>query len=61
MRGRRDPQCRDLFNEFDDVLLTTALGQCIRFPVTDVRVFAGRNSVGVRGINLADGRSRSSP
>lgn len=39
----------------DDVLLTTALGQCIRFPVDDVRVFAGRNSVGVRGINMADG------
>jgi len=37
----------------DDVLLTTANGQCIRFPVTDVRVFAGRNSIGVRGINLA--------
>ncbi|MCM2458263.1 DNA gyrase subunit A [Rhizobium sp. CG4] len=36
----------------DDVLLTTALGQCIRFPVDDVRVFAGRNSVGVRGISL---------
>ena len=41
--------------EFDDVLLTTARGQAIRFKVTDVRVFAGRNSVGVRGINLADG------
>jgi DNA gyrase subunit A len=40
--------------EQDDVLLTTALGQCIRFPVTDVRVFAGRNSVGVRGISLSD-------
>ncbi|WP_425090015.1 DNA gyrase subunit A [Stappia sp.] len=40
--------------EYDDVHLTTALGQCIRFPVTGVRVFAGRNSVGVRGINLAD-------
>ncbi|WP_077122641.1 DNA gyrase subunit A [Agrobacterium rosae] len=39
----------------DDVLLTTALGQCIRFPVDDVRVFAGRNSVGVRGINLGTG------
>ncbi|MGV1869376.1 DNA gyrase subunit A [Agrobacterium rosae] len=39
----------------DDVLLTTALGQCIRFPVDDVRVFAGRNSVGVRGINLGAG------
>ena len=38
--------------ERDDVLMTTALGQCIRFPVDDVRVFAGRNSVGVRGISL---------
>ncbi|EJF80938.1 DNA gyrase subunit A [Bartonella doshiae] len=41
--------------EHDDVVLTTANGQCIRFPVVDVRVFAGRNSVGVRGINLANG------
>jgi DNA gyrase subunit A len=39
----------------DDVLLTTALGQAIRFPVDEVRVFAGRNSIGVRGINLGDG------
>ncbi len=37
------------------VLLTSARGQAIRFPVTGVRVFAGRNSIGVRGINLADG------
>ncbi len=42
-------------SENDDILLTTALGQCIRFTVTDVRVFAGRNSVGVRGISLGDG------
>jgi DNA gyrase subunit A len=41
--------------EKDDVLLTTAAGQCIRFPVTDVRVFAGRSSMGVRGINMSDG------
>jgi DNA gyrase subunit A len=40
--------------ESDDVLLTTAAGQAIRFKVTDVRVFAGRNSIGVRGINLAE-------
>jgi DNA gyrase subunit A len=39
----------------DDVLLTSAAGQCIRFAVNDVRVFQGRNSIGVRGINLADG------
>ncbi|QOG05205.1 DNA gyrase subunit A [Aureimonas sp. OT7] len=42
-------------SEDDDVLLTAASGQCIRFPVTDVRVFAGRNSVGVRGMSLAEG------
>ncbi|ABD07578.1 DNA gyrase subunit A [Rhodopseudomonas palustris HaA2] len=47
--------------ERDDVLLTTANGQCIRFPVSDqrdgkefgVRVFQGRSSMGVRGIALA--------
>jgi DNA gyrase subunit A len=39
--------------EDDDVLLTSAGGQCIRFAVTDVRVFTGRTSMGVRGINLA--------
>jgi len=41
--------------ETDDVLLTAAGGQCIRFPVTDVRVFAGRTSMGVRGIALEEG------
>src|SRR5688572_29044945 len=39
--------------EKDDVLLTSAGAQCIRFPVTDVRVFQGRTSMGVRGIALA--------
>ncbi len=38
--------------EKDDVLLTSAGGQCIRFPVPDVRVFSGRTSMGVRGIAL---------
>lgn len=38
--------------ESDDVLLTAAGGQCIRFPVSDVRVFTGRTSMGVRGIAL---------
>jgi DNA gyrase subunit A len=36
----------------ENVLLTTAAGRCIRFPVEDVRVFQGRNSTGVRGIRL---------
>ncbi len=40
--------CRDT----DNVLLTTAEGQAIRFPVTDVRIFKGRESTGVRGIKL---------
>jgi len=39
----------------DDVLLTTAGGMCIRFPVEDVRVFKGRDSVGVGGIKLEGG------
>ncbi len=41
--------------ERDDVLLTAAGGQCIRFPVNDVRVFTGRTSMGVRGIALPKG------
>jgi DNA gyrase subunit A len=39
----------------ENVLLTTAAGRCIRFPVDDVRVFQGRNSTGVRGIKLDKG------
>src|SRR5207237_5051581 len=38
--------------EHDDVLLTAAGGLCIRSPVTDVRVFQSRTSMGVRGIAL---------
>ncbi len=39
----------------DDVMLVTAAGRAIRFPTTEVRVFKGRDSTGVRGIKLADG------
>src|SRR5471032_246367 len=39
----------------DDFLLTTRGGKAIRFPVSDVRVFKGRDSTGVRGIKLASG------
>jgi DNA gyrase subunit A len=39
----------------NDVLLTSAAGQCIRFAVDDVRVFQGRTSMGVRGIALGEG------
>jgi len=43
------------FAEDEDVFLATRDGKCVRFPVTDVRVFSGRTSTGVRGIRLADG------
>ena len=39
------------------MLLTTAQGQCIRFAVDEVRVFKGRDSMGVRGVTLAEGDS----
>ncbi|HSR81237.1 MAG TPA: DNA gyrase subunit A [Hyphomicrobiaceae bacterium] len=38
----------------ENVLLTTAQGRCIRFPVSDVRLFKGRDSTGVRGIRLEE-------
>ena len=49
--------------EGDDVLLATRAGRCIRFELTDdtVRVFAGRDSSGVRGIRLAEPRRGHEP
>ncbi len=48
-----------LGTEADDVLLTSRVGQCIRFPVDAIRVFGGNGStgtsMGVRGIDLGDG------
>ncbi|MBV9653211.1 MAG: DNA gyrase subunit A, partial [Acetobacteraceae bacterium] len=43
--------------EGDDVFLATRRGRCIRFQIADdtLRVFAGRDSSGVRGIRLARG------
>ena len=42
-----------------DVLLATRLGRCIRFQINEdnLRVFAGRDSSGVRGIRLANGKA----
>jgi len=37
----------------DDVFLSTKEGKCLRFPISNVRKFTGRNSVGVRGIRLS--------
>ena len=39
-------------SENDDVLLATRMGKAIRFPASDVRVFKGRDSTGVRGIRM---------
>ncbi len=44
-------------SEDQDVFLSTYRGRCIRFPVPEIRIFAGRNSTGVRGMTLgADDR-----
>ncbi|MEM7073612.1 MAG: DNA gyrase subunit A [Pseudomonadota bacterium] len=42
-------------SEEDDVMLVTDAGRAIRFPTTEVRVFKGRDSTGVRGIRLPEG------
>ncbi|MBQ8558207.1 MAG: DNA gyrase subunit A [Alphaproteobacteria bacterium] len=42
-------------NEDHDVLLAAAGGRCVRFPVSDIRIFESRASTGVRGMRLADG------
>jgi len=41
--------------EADDVLLATSGGKCIRFQASEIRLFIGRTSTGVRGIRLAEG------
>jgi len=39
----------------EDVMLVTDSGRAIRFPTTEVRVFKGRKSTGVRGVRLLNG------
>jgi DNA gyrase subunit A len=41
--------------EDQHALLASRAGKCIRFPVSDVRVFKSRTSDGVRGMRLAEG------
>ncbi|GLQ07436.1 DNA gyrase subunit A [Sneathiella chinensis] len=41
--------------EQSDILLAAYGGKCIRFQSTDVRLFKGRDSSGVRGMRLASG------
>ena len=40
--------------EDQDIILSTNLGKCIRFESKKLRIFKGRSSKGIRGINLAD-------
>ena len=42
--------CRD----DQDIILNTKFGKCIRFESSKLRIFKGRSSKGIRGINLAD-------
>ena len=42
-------------SDHDEVLLSAASGKCLRFPATEVRLFKGRSSPGVRGMKLAPG------
>jgi len=37
-----------------DIILSTKLGKCIRFESKKLRVFKGRSSKGIRGINLSE-------
>ena len=57
MKLEEGAQLIDVFpcEEDNDVLLATAKGKAIRFPVSGVRVFAGRSSFGVRGVRLGKG------
>ncbi len=41
--------------EEQDILLSTKFGKCIRFMSKKLRLFKGRSSKGIRGMQLADG------
>ena len=43
--------------EDQDIVLSSKLGKCIRFESNKLRVFKGRSSKGIRGINLSDADS----
>lgn len=47
----------DVCTEDDDILLAASGGRAIRFKATDVRLFVGRTSTGVRGMKFGDDES----
>lgn len=44
-----------LGSDEDDVLVATRQGQCVRFPIDDVREVKSRSGIGVKAINLGNG------
>ena len=47
----------DVCTEEDDILLAASGGRAIRFRATDVRLFVGRTSTGVRGMRFGKGET----
>ncbi len=47
----------DVCTEDDDILLAASGGRAIRFKATDVRLFVGRTSTGVRGMKFGETES----
>jgi len=43
----------EICKDDQDIMLSTRVGKCIRFECKKLRVFKGRSSKGIRGINLA--------
>ena len=43
--------------EDEDIILSTKLGKCIRFESSKLRIFKGRSSKGIKGLNLIDNDS----
>ena len=44
----------EICKDDQDIILNTKLGKCIRFESKKLRIFKGRSSKGIRGINLSD-------
>jgi len=42
-------------NENQDIILSTLLGKCIRFMSKKLRIFKGRSSKGIKGVELSQG------
>ena len=43
----------EICKDDQDIMLSTNKGKCIRFESKKLRIFKGRSSKGIKGINLA--------